>query len=221
MSILGIANRTENWKTAENFAPLIADAGLRLKLVQRLGEPDGTSPGEVEIELFWKGMRDHFKATGRRMKSDGSDAKDLAEIYNRLFPNLRQEIGESGLFASLKDRNYDASGQDGIKKLRDNVCNTEIDLVLESPTRLFIGEVKSESTLGANGNLVLVHQLVRQYVTARILVDLLGCDKEVIPFVIADDTEKLNRTHQVKFMIQQCWMKQENVLGWDEVPHHD
>ena len=220
MAILGITNRTENWETAETFAPFIADGGLRLNLVQRLGEPAGTLPDEVEFELFWTGMRDNFKETGRKMRSDGSVAKDIAGIYNRLFPNLRQEIYESRLFASLKDWNYDANREGGIKKLRDNVCNTEIDLVLETPNRLFIGEAKSESPLSANGHLALVHQLIRQYVSARILVDLLGCvDKEVTPFVIAANTASLNRHGQVKFMVQQGWMKKTNVLGWDEIPH--
>ncbi len=147
------------------------------------------------------------------------DAKDIAGIYNHLFPNLRQDIDESGLFAPLRAWNYDARGGDGIRKLRDNVCNTEIDVVLETPNWLYIGEAKSESPLGANGALALVHQLIRQYVSARILVDLLGCEKKVAPFVIADDTASLNRHGQVNFMVQQGWVKKKNMLGWDEIPH--
>ena len=55
MGILEIKNRTENWKTARTFAPFFADENLRLKLAHKLGEPEGTNPQDVKLELFWKG----------------------------------------------------------------------------------------------------------------------------------------------------------------------
>ena len=46
----------------------------------------------------------------------------------------------------------------------NSLLGTEVDVVLETPKHLFIGEVKHESTFEADGKLVLVHQLMRQYV---------------------------------------------------------
>ena len=64
MSILTtIENRTENWKTAREFAPLFRDCNLRLELAKKLGEPNGTQPDQVRLELFWKGMRDYLHTT--------------------------------------------------------------------------------------------------------------------------------------------------------------
>ena len=55
---------------------------------------------------------------------------------------------------------------------------------------------------------------------AKILVDFLPnhVEKEVIPFVVGDDVQYLNKTGQVQFMIEQGWMKKDNVLCWDEIP---
>ena len=66
---------------------------------------------------------------------------------------------------------YKASQFPEINKLRDNLINTEVDVVLESPDSLFIGEVKDVSDFGADSRYVLVHQLIRQYVTATILIE--------------------------------------------------
>ena len=81
MGILGIENRTENWKTAFNFAPFIEDANLRLKLAGRLGEPSGTPPSDISMELFWKGMRDFHHPNGRK----GMDVADFVRRYDWLF----------------------------------------------------------------------------------------------------------------------------------------
>ena len=59
--ILGIKNRTENWKTAKHFARYFTNDEAVAKLAQRLGEPETTSGKCMQIELFWKGMRDHVK----------------------------------------------------------------------------------------------------------------------------------------------------------------
>ena len=102
----------------------------------------------------------------------------------------------------------------------DNLRNTEIDIVLETPQYLFIGEAKGEMTFGADGGLVLVHQLIRQYVMAVVLVDLLvskGCpQKKVVPFVVGD-AAKLERARQVKFMRHQGWLEKRNILDWDKI----
>ena len=72
-------------------------------------------------------------------------------------------------------------------------------------------------TFGTNGDLVLVHQLIRQYVMASILVDRLECDKKVVPFVVGNDVGSLRRAIQVKFMCCQGWLSEENILSWDEI----
>ena len=62
-------------------------------------------------------------------------------------------------------------------RLVNNLKNTEVDIVLETHDRIFIGEAKCESDLGADSELVLVHQLIRQYVATRILIHLTGYEK--------------------------------------------
>ena len=56
MAILGIENRTENWKTAQVFAPLFEGADVRKRLARKrlagklLGKP---VKRDVSLELFW------------------------------------------------------------------------------------------------------------------------------------------------------------------------
>jgi len=39
----------------------------------------------------------------------------------------------------------------------------------------------------------------------------------VIPLVVGDRVEYLKKTSQVKFMINQGWLKETNVLDWEQV----
>ncbi len=100
-----------------------------------------------------------------------------------------------------------------------NIRNTDVDVILETPHHLFVGEAKHEMSFGADGNLVLVHQLIRQYVMAQILVELCGGSgvKSVIPFVIGDNIDGIKKTAQVQFMIEQGWLKAGNILSWKEI----
>ncbi len=227
MGILGINNRTENWKTAAIFAPLLGDR--RMRLAHLLGEDWQTEPHEVRLELFWKGMRDYIYRMPRESRLKPSEC---VRAYNKMFANLRHDIVKfidgtpENPFRTLKDGNYDVSNLSGQKGLFDNLRNTEIDIVLETPSSLFIGEAKQESRLGAGGSLVLVHQLIRQYVTARILLHQMYCEKddkqgkkEVVPFLVVDKGElgSMKETGQVRFMMDRGWFKEENVLTWDEI----
>ena len=90
-------------------------------------------------------------------------------------------------------------------------------MVLETPTHLFIGEAKHEMSFGANGNHVLVHQLIRQYVMAKILIEYSASSKAVVPFVVCDSVDAVLRTSQVRFMMAQGWLRKENVLCWGKV----
>ena len=101
----------------------------------------------------------------------------------------------------------------------NNLLHTEIDIVVGTPRHLFIGEAKHLSGFGYDGSDVLVHQLVRQYVMAKMLVELRDPYEEIegVPFVVGDDVDQLHRTGQVRFMIDQKWLKTENVLCWEEI----
>ena len=214
MGILGIRNRTENWKTARTFAPFFDDAELRLALVKRLGAPSDTRPENVQLELFWKGMRDYIHGAGGKRPTE----EELAKLYEELFPGLQSKIrdfrSDDGLtFEPLKPQNYQVSRPAG---LRDNLKNTEIDIVLQTKERLYIGEAKDESGFHAGGSLILVHQLIRQYVVARILVNLTGDGKEVAPFIVRNEP-KGREPAQVQFMVVQGWLKRENILTWSDI----
>ena len=208
MGILDIENRSENWRTARYLSPLMGEGGrsLAARLTRRLCGGMDPRPSEVRIELYWKGMRDF-------LHKDKREERELAERYRILFPDLRERVETFCKFQPLRDKNYDARIEDeeGMKGLRNNLANTEIDIVLETPGHLFIGEAKHEMSFGANASLILVHQLIRQYVMAKVLIDLLGRKKEVVPFVVGDSTEGLKKNSQVSFMIQQDWMEAKNV----------
>ena len=220
MGILGITNRSENWKTVENVYGL--DDGAKVRLVRQLGESKETQAGNIRIELFWYGVRDW---ANQNSGTKGDYSRDFSNRYNRLFPDLRKRIEEFKGFQDLKPHNYTVSEEDHLK-LYNNI-DTEIDIILETPSRLFIGEAKRESEFGTEGGLILVHQLIRQYVMASILVELTAIEgyakKKIVPFVVGDKIDSLMNVHQVRFMIKQhnCshspgeWLRQENVLSWD------
>lgn len=69
-----------------------------------------------------------------------------------------------------------------------------------------------------DSTLILTHQLIRQYVMARILLDLRGDEgKKLVPFVVGENAKSLQKTAQVEFMLKQGWMRKENILEWDEI----
>ena len=225
MGILGIDNRTENWKTAKTLLGL-SEQG-KSELVKRLS-PDGRAPsGEIKLELFWYGMRDYID------QPENMNTVTIPKVvyrYDSMFSELCEQIesfewkskdGRSLKFSPLKDHNYDVSKPEHRGKLYDNLTNTEIDIVLQTPDHLFIGEAKDESRLGAKPSYVLVHQLIRQYVMAKILVAFVEPDKDkrkgVVPFVVGDGDriKSIKNTGQVNFMIRQGWLNEENILSWD------
>jgi hypothetical protein len=222
MGILGIDNRTENWKSVEHFYGL-SDAA-RECLVRKLSQDGEQTFTNVEIELFWHGVRDYIDQTDEK---DIPHSEAVARSYRRIFhescdlrelvKNFRSEKAPHK-FNAPAPRNYSASVEYQ-NELFDNLRSTEIDIVIDSKNHLFIGEAKHESPLGTNGTYVLVHQLIRQYVIATILVDILQLEKKVVPFLVGDKDKlsSLKNTVQVKFMIEQGWLKEENVLSWCEI----
>lgn len=213
MAILGIKNRTENWKTATHFVPLAGES--RVRLIDLLLETASSfRPAEIGMELFWRGMRDHFDGSRKELERH----EDLlAEHYVDLFPHLRGSIEDSvapGGIRPLKEWNYDASTRCRQSHLASNLFNTEIDIVLETPEHLFIGEAKHKTSFHAHSALILTHQLIRQYVMASVLVRLQEKTKVVVPFVVGDKAPVIAETAQVRFMIDREYMRPENVLGW-------
>ncbi len=232
MGILGIENRTENWKTAESFAPFFECDSARTRLAKRLLEPLGTASEVqddfVKIELYWKGMRDHIQVLDENHKLNKHDLsmrrKGLAERYTSLFPDLRRDIKKyierSGSPMSLQTHNYNPMEDD--EEFYNNLRNTEIDIVLATPKYLFVGEAKLESSFDVKYKYVLMHQLIRQYVLARILVNCREPEVEVVPFVVGDEPDKIKEPHpnfkhfhQISFLRDVGWLKEENVLSWD------
>jgi len=224
MGILDITNRTENWKTASSFAPFFANPvscqNLARKLLEPLGEPLGN--GEVQIELFWQGVRDQMDKEGWTKLGPGEQAEiraGFADHYNRRFSELRQAFESFSGLALPREWNYRPVDTDQEKSiLFDSLWHTEIDIVLETPEHLFIGEAKHKSRFGSSGSLILVHQLPRQYVMATLLTHYIGKPKKIVPFVVGDDPQNLKSNHeQVKFMLEQDWLKEANILSWDDI----
>ena len=215
MAILGITNRTENWKTARHFAPLFGANSVRLarRLLDDDEERAKLQPGDVRLELFWCGMRDHLH--GWRAKPE-EKKEALSTAYRDLFRGLSEEIKGFDGFRAGPD-NYAISTKGWESKLASNLRNTEVDIVLESPSHLFIGEVKHLSRFGASGGDFLTHQLIRQYVAARILLKLRGDKRTVVPFVVGDDRDYLAKTLQVQFMLKHGRMHAENILTWSDI----
>jgi hypothetical protein len=71
------------------------------------------------------------------------------------FPDLRRDIENISDLQIPNPQNYDTSSDDRMAKLVDNLANTEIDVVLQTPESLLIGEAKHEARFGANGSYVL------------------------------------------------------------------
>lgn len=240
MGILGIKNRTENWKTARSFVPFFRDEIACQELAGRLLKPLGkelAQDASVKIELFWRGGRDYVHgsvpaSTDRRRKTTRPRrppariviGKAFSEPYKCLFDDLRGDLQDFGI--TLPNYiNYCPNAPKGVKRLAKNILNTEIDIVLETRRHLFIGEAKDESQLGRNGKYVLMHQLIRQYVTARILTEII-CSvhrskrrKSIVPFIVANrkKLDSIRNDAQVEFMVHQGWLKEDNILSWEDI----
>lgn len=223
MGILGITNRTENFKTAKTFAPFLVDgndAKKRLvELANRLGKPVGAptvkESKDVRLELFWKGMRDKLEYGQRHY--DPERAAPWVKFYRDHFHDLRDKVENYEGFRELQPCNYRVDDAEQQKSFYNSLLNTEIDIVLETPNHLYIGEAKDESGFHASSKLVLVHQLIRQYVLARTLVSPTS-QKKVVPFIVRQESEVVQEEKaQVQFMKKYYDLEPDNILTWDDV----
>ena len=218
MAILDIENRTENWRTACALAPLAEKPSARVALASHLVGSAEQCDDSIELELFWYGMRDYIhECQGKNV--GGNEAKFVA-LYRDCLPDLRRDVERYlecyGGLQDLQPHNYVAQ-EETKQKLYSNLVHTEVDIVLQTAKHLCIGEAKRKEAFGSDSEDVLVHQLIRQYAMARVLVELKGGDKHVVPFVIGDCRESLMRRHQVKFMIQMGYLRERNVLSWESL----
>ncbi len=124
----------------------------------------------------------------------------------------------SCLHADTENYCVSSENQSDMKRLGNNLINTEIDIILKTPKHLFIGEAKHETGFdNTDTSDVLVHQLIRQYVTIKVLLNLLGTEKKVVQFVVANNRDHTMNFGQVKFLLDQGWMRKENVLTWEDI----
>ena len=220
--ILGIENRTENWKTVQHFHGLTRKEKVGL-VRGLLGNQEIGDDVDIKINLFWYGFRDYIA----KCKDEGKPLptkEQAGKIYGDLFGDLRNDVSDFQApehprsFTGLQPHNY-CSAEDYFQELFENLGHTEIDIVIQCGKQLILGEAKSESPLDANSRYVLVHQLIRQHVMARTLVQVIGADLEIFHFLVgdADRVQSLRNTVQVKFMTHKCWLKPENVLSWEQV----
>ena len=173
----------------------------------------GTVCGTTSI---WKDEQEN--STSKKQKREDKYAGPLAKTYQKLFASLRNDIDKSKSLILRKEWHYQAFDEKRVKKLFHNLHGTEMDIVLDTPGYLFVGEAKDESRLGANGDLVLVHQLIRQYVTARVLLHFTGnSNKKVALFSVVKNRESFLRTYQVKFVLDKGWLCTANVLTWEDI----
>lgn len=233
VGILGIRNRTENWKTAEVFCGLSEEK--RGQLAAHLASRSAEALGKVRMELFWQGVRDWLNCElCKRGKNETREEREkkarekLWNCYTENFNRLREEICsirstmKHPKIRCLKDHQNYSTNKKFKQKLVDNLRNTEIDIVLQTSDFLFIGEAKHESSFHASSEFVLVHQLVRQYVMAKTLLDVTDNKRRLVPFVIGDCPKRMKGTSQVNLMTQlKCpngdatWMDKRNVLSWE------
>lgn len=177
------------------------------------------------MELFWKGVRDWLNCQPKAKRKGACG--QLWDRYMANFHWLREQICEVGScmktprIRKLKLHNYATDGEGTKERVVENLRNTEFDIVLETDDSLFIGEAKHECSFSASSSLVLVHQLVRQYVTAKVLLDVTCSKKALVPFVVGDRRDHLFRTSQVRLMTHLRWpnsdvtlLDEGNVLSW-------
>lgn len=215
MAILGIKNRTENWRTASVLSPLVERPGARISLASHLvGSREQLGEEKTKFELFWLGMRDYMNQCKHRRDPDYVD--QVFDCYRDCFRNLRQEIENFPEFNDLKAHNYVVKDECK-QKLYENLYHTEVDVVLQTQNHLCIGEAKYGQALRANSKHILVHQFIRQYVMARVLVEFTGSKKRVVPFVVGDSRDRLMKNAQVKFMIKMKYLSERNVLSWHDL----
>ena len=220
MDILGFKNRTENWKTAREFLPFFKNGDAKVSLVQRLvGRRYDVSSKQINLELFWFGVRDYIDYKVQLCHDSNEQTKvreslkcKILAASNEVLPDVKNAIENFNSKLLHKSKSYNPGPEDQ-DSLFNNLFHTEIDIVVETPDHLCIGEAKWETNeFGSYGEAVLVHQLIRQYVMAEVLLKAIGRNLCVVPFVVLKNKD--NRRRQLRFM-KANYMCECNVLDWE------
>ncbi|TLX46073.1 hypothetical protein C1E24_14990 [Pseudoalteromonas phenolica] len=187
-------NRSESWRIAKSFIDYGAEE-LSEKIAQDVLNSLHIKRGSVQLQkpiqysLFWTGLRDYCDSH-KINRRDLDFIKRVKTIYLDKFAGLEQQVYEFA--ANHKEQSVnirlDKTKQNYIvndvseQRFINNLYFTEFDLVIQTGNYLLIGEFKDTQTFGANSKHVLVHQLIRQYVSANILLGLEGSEHiEVVP----------------------------------------
>lgn len=220
--ILGIKNRTENWTTVKNLFSVRNKKIIEYLMGKNGDNSDPFDDGsEARLELFWYGYRDYIY--GKNINRHSADHNAIYARFLRLFPGLQERIlafkGDSNKYLRVeKMANYSLGREDAPLRLFQNIRHTEIDIVIETRNKLYIGEVKDSQKFGAHGGLFLPHQLLRQYIMARILIDELGKDLDVVPFIISNNSVETKKNGQVKLMGSLSYLDiDSNVFTWHDI----
>ncbi|WP_413701091.1 hypothetical protein ACLKMH_04955 [Psychromonas sp. KJ10-10] len=220
--MLGIKNRSESWRMSKLF---IDNGGIKLanKLANRiLGNAGYCSDSLIEYELFWTGFRD-FCNEAKHKRTDKAFIDEVVSIYNENFEKLDEEIEKYNKSGKTKLRINEGKYKENYQinetskgVFINNLFSTEIDLVIKAGKYILIGEFKDTQSFNAKSDYVLVHQLVRQYVMSRVLMDLIGKnDYIIIPFVVTE--RNVNNNSQIQLMQDLKWLIPENILSWSDV----
>lgn len=182
-----IINRAENNLTAKVFVTLFNSIELSQRALIFLGL-EKRERDDARIELFWKGFRDYA--------IEHKDCREkFFDEYRKIIPGIRNAL--KGTRLHIRDDFYTAHDRD---KLFNELRNTEIDAVIFTRSRIYMGEAKRKEKLGFNGRNILAHQIIRQRVMVEILKALTGDKREVVPFVVCDRSKmrSIGRMEQVK-----------------------
>lgn len=218
--ILGIHNRTENYQTATRLAKLLNpnSVAARRNLVKKLSSD--ADRDFVEVELFWHGFRDYVDCSE---KSKDEIRKSSVEFYDETFKDLGNNIRTKEYRNKLlqnPQKNIDHCYNPKTKRARENFFNnligTEIDIVLQTPSHLFIGEAKYLEGFSANSDLVLVHQLIRQFVMAKTVLHLTeSSEMHLVQFIVGMKCDVAYG--QVNFMEECHELQRNNILTWEQL----
>ncbi|WP_420065100.1 hypothetical protein [Pectobacterium colocasium] len=216
--ILGIKNRTENWTTVNNLFDLKNKKLISYLMRNNDDESEPFDDGvQARLELFWYGYRDYLFDNSINLNTINTNA--IYERFLRLFPDLQGNVlkfqnGNRRCLRVEEAVNYSFQREDAPLRLFQNIRHTEIDIVIETRNKLYIGEVKDSQTFGADGRLFLPHQLLRQYIMARILIDELGRNLDVVPFIISN-SENTRKNGQIQLMVNLGYLDMKNVFTWE------
>lgn len=185
--MIPVINRSENNITAKVFVTLFNCTEKPEKSLILLGLEKNSCQG-FKLELFWKGFRDYAIFN--------SDCREKFMVeYKKIIPFVRKAVEATKL--QVKDSFYSAEDEN---KIFNELRNTEIDVVIFTDSRIYIGEAKLKEKLGTNGRNILAHQVIRQRTMVETLKALTRDPREISSFIICDQSKQKSiiRMEQIK-----------------------